>query len=307
MITNLKDTTEIRFETYRFYLKCIAEYIRCTYTNWKEFANVVRLSHIKPINIDYPDIDFAKKFLKIAWNTEFIVCNTQFKDVDTIRINNQWKPIQVYYAIYSAGEVLAYLIDGSKANGHKKCLKKLSEFFYRQNVAPWCFAYKGCCGKSKNAHKPIGFPDAIRIPNSNLLRRNIKPEEMIAKCLKAEHLHRIDENYKKQKGVFKYKFDPGLTTLLHFLYRLRIKSNYKDVEIFLFDAPEEDIKEFSGNLEVICFWTLLLFEIFILKRGGLISLFPAFWDYAQNNKKAKQLLLRFNYYENTQIWETNEK
>ncbi len=293
---------EIKFETYRYYLKCIIDYLVSTYGDWQAFGEKILRIRIKSLGLDNLDMDFVSRFLKIAWNTEYISCNIRFKDIDTVKINNQWKPIQIYYAIYAVGEVLSYLVDGNKANGHKKSLKKLSEFFVKQKIYPWGFAFKGRRGRSKKEHYPINFPADLKIPHSNLQRYDIQPIQMIGKCLKAEHFHRIDENFKKQRGVYKYNFDPRYTTILHFLYRLRIKSNYRDVGIFLADVSECDIKEFAKNLEVVCFWTLLLFEILIIKRGGFTCFYPMVNHYRTKNKAAKQLQIRFNFYVEQNVW-----
>jgi len=287
---------EIKFETYRFYLKCIVDFLRDEYNEWESFGEkaIERSQGLK--RFSNPDQGYLNRFLKNAWNTEYIASNARFIDIDSVKINNQWKPIQVYYAIYTAGEALSYLVDGEKADSHRKCLRKLSDFLEKRRLPPWSFAFKGPCGKRRNEHYPVGFPRALSIPH-NLRRQGVKPVEMIAKCLKAEHAHRFDEDFRKEKGRFKYKFDPGRTTILHFLYRLRIKSNYRDAEIFLADAPESDIKEFSENLSEFCFWTMLLFEVFIIRRCGYDCFADLLREYKSKNKDAKQLQKRLAFYE----------
>ena len=64
---------------------------------------------------------------------------------------------------------------------------------------------------------------------------------MIGTCLIAEHKHRISDKYKKKSGNHKYELDPGPTGILHFLYRLRIKSNYKDAMIMFEPATATKI------------------------------------------------------------------
>ena len=101
---------------------------------------------------------------------------------------------------------------------------------------------------------------------------------MISTCIQAEHRNRIEDfepkrltdkqREKREKKLLKKDYSPGHTTILNFLYRLRIKSNYKDAEIFITDSPDEYIKKFSDNLASITNATLLLFEIIVIRRWG---------------------------------------
>jgi len=289
---------EFKFETYRFYLHCIMKYLTATYGDWQLFAGQAINIAGKFKKLPNCDNTHLERYLKIAWNTEYLACENQSSDVHIIRINNQWKPIQIYYAIYAAGETLSYLIDGSKSNGHKKCLRKLSDFFVNHGLSPWNYAYDGYRGKSNNSHFSVNFPQKLVIPDSNLQRRGIQPIQMIAKCLKAEHYHRVDDDFQKRKGVYKYKFNPHYTTILHFLYRLRIKSNYKDADIFLAEAPYRIIQEFSNDLSNFCFWTLLLFEIYIIQKCTKSCFMQLFKNYEKINPNITKLKQRIEFYEN---------
>ena len=119
---------------------------------------------------------------------------------------------------------------------------------------------------------------------------------MLAKCLSVEHKHRIDEEFNKRPGKYKCDFDPGHTSLLHFLYRLRKKANYKDADIFLADAPDLEIQEFDKNLSTICFCTLLLFENFIIRKIGIDSFEKLMNEYLTKNNKHVKLVKRYNIY-----------
>ena len=107
--------------------------------------------------------------------------------------------------------------------------------------------------------------DNTNLP-SNLQMNDVIPHEFIATCLRAEHKHRIDENFVKRKGKFKKYYNPGLTSLLHFFYRLRIKSNYRDIDLFITASRDDIIMEFADSLKEIVFWFLLLSEIYLIRR-----------------------------------------
>ncbi len=255
--------TDIKFDVYRFYLECIRDYIVKKYSSYTDFA-IFSWDNITFNKLSGFDEKLIKRFLYICWNTEHLSRLNDRKEIDLLKINNHWKPIQSYYAIYSAGEALAYLIDRSIKQSHRGCLDKLNRFLVEKiKIDPWSFGYKGY---QREGFYSINFPAGAN-PISSLKRKDIKPIDIIATCLKAEHGNIIDE-FKPTKNKYKKDYDPGYTTILDFLYRLRIKSNYKDVEIFITKAPDEYIKGFSNNLSFIVFYTLILFEILIMKRYG---------------------------------------
>lgn len=74
-VSGVKLTTEtdIKFETYRGYLDAIRRQIYLTYGSWTNFGRkcVEQTRNIQGIG-DF-DHDWVERFLKIAWNTEFIL------------------------------------------------------------------------------------------------------------------------------------------------------------------------------------------------------------------------------------------
>ncbi len=287
---------EIRFETYRYYLESINTYLIQEYRRWQTFGHRCAKHTHRLQGMRSPDLPWIERFMKIAWNTEYLL-NQGFDDTDLIRINNQWVPIQAYYALYSASEALTYVLDGEKANEHRKALKKATAYFVQSGLPPWNIAFHGARGRDRQGHKPDNLSPDISIPN-NLQRRDIQPIQMIAKCLKAEHSHRINDLFYKKKGRYKYQFDPGHTGLLHFFYRLRIKSNYKDVDVFLTQASESDIRSFGTFFGNFCHWTLLYIEIIIARKCRKRVLLDLATKYLEKNSKARMLKQRMCFIKN---------
>lgn len=285
---------EIKFETYRYYLHCIESCMRAQYGDWERFVKFLNERTKTMQGFANPDRDWVARFLKIAWNTEYLLFEGP-DDPELIRMNNQWKPIQAYYALYSCAEAAGYLIDGNKPDGHIKALRKISEYFVRQGFAPWCLSFCGCLGKDKELARANHFPADLQIPH-NLSRTGIQPIQMVAKCLRAEHANRVDDLFEKGKGLYKYNFDPGHTTILHFMYRLRIKSNYKDVEIFLAQAPEKHIVGFNKSINVIVGWSMSYMEILIARKCKKRFLLELAGEYLALNKNAKHLKTRMDKY-----------
>lgn len=286
--------SKIKFETYRFYLECYKQHLIDEYHNWQNFALKAFLHSSKLQGIKEFDSSWVERFLKISWNTEYLI-TVGADDPEILRINNQWIPIQSYYAIYAGSEAFSYVLDANKAGSHQKALRKVTDYFVKCGLDPWNKAYQGARGKRGNEHKPVNFLRNIQIPH-NLQRRNVSPLEMIAKCLKAEHFHRIDDIWDKSCGIPKYKFNPHFTGLLHFLYRLRIKSNYEEVDLFISEAPESNIRNFSEALRSLCFWSLLYLEILIIRKCRKKFMIDIGMKYLDINPRAEFLRKRIEFY-----------
>jgi hypothetical protein len=220
-----------------------------------------------------------KRFLSIAWSTELVATINDKQHPILLRVNNHWKPIQAYYAIYSLGEAVVYALENSSPESHAGCLTRLNNILVSSiKVLPWGLAYSGTTRLGFSSHN-------FQVPTptiSPLQRRSIDNSSMIATILKEEHRHRIEdwEPPRRQGKKLKLKkdYDPGYTTIFNFLYRLRIKSNYKESEVFVVDAPDEKIKSFNGNLSAIINNTAILLEIILIKRLG----FEVFSSMADN-------------------------
>lgn len=290
------DDIEIKFETYRFYLESFCRQIDSEYSSWEDFCEKSLNQTQNLQGFRGFDESWIRRWMKIAWNTEYLMEEIT-DDFELIRFNNQWKPIQSYYSVYAACEAVAYILDGSYSGRHQKSMKKITEYLVRKSLCPWNKAYSGARGRSRKDHTPVNFPNDITIPH-NLQRTDVKPIDMIAKCLKVEHQHRIDDLFERERGKFKYNFDPGYTGIIHFLYRLRVKSNYKDVEIFVSEAPEENIRGFSESLERIVLYTLTLLEIILIRKCKKRFVLDLADEYLNLNTKASELKRRTSFYKN---------
>lgn len=284
---------ELKFDVYQRYLENITTFIGKQYGSLDSYIQFIKskTNLLRKRDITY-DISYIQRFLYISWNTEYLLSfNDHSTNTDILRINNQWKPIQAYYSIYASAETAIYCID-KKVENHTVCIQKFSEFFAQRNdmkdVVPWSYAFIGYEGNKKvlSTIKAINFPNDIIIPNA-LKANDIEPMQSIACCLRAEHRNRIEDWQKPNKSrTYKYQYDPGFTTLMHFLYRLRIKSNYKDAELFMVEAPTEMIKSFSSNLTFIVYVTNILFEMITAKAIGKDKFIEIVDNFLNKNKEA---------------------
>lgn len=286
---------QVRFDTYRFYLRSFASFLTDVHADWEMFGRAWASRVKQRPRMSTVDEDWLRRFLRLAWNTEHLL-SIDAPDVEMARVSNQWLPVQAYYAVYSAAEAFTYCLDGHKAEGHVKTLRKASDWLVHHGPEPWNLCYRGARGRGGNDANPVNFPPGLTLP-SNLQRVGVQPIRMIGRCLKAEHSHRIDDSWRRGVGQKKYAFQPsGPTTLLHFLYRLRLKANYGDVDLFLVDASDSEIQGFGNHLREICFWTLMLFEIETRHRVGPPVFDRLAEDYLVGNAKATRLQMRMTCY-----------
>ncbi len=97
--------------------------------------------------------------------------------------------------------------------------------------------------------------------------------------------------------VYKYEYDPGHTGILHFLYRLRIKCNYEEIDTFVIKAPESDIVNFANNLLNICSFTLLYLEANLIRKCRKAYILEIGHNYLKMNPDAKRLQKRLRFFE----------
>ncbi|MFZ2055023.1 MAG: hypothetical protein WAU81_12620 [Candidatus Aminicenantales bacterium] len=289
------EEADYKFETYRYYVQCFVEMINTLYPTDQALIKEISQSTKHLQGFKGYNRNWVPRFLKNAWNTEFVLNFNLVDDPELARINNQWLPIQTYYSVYSAGEAVSYLLDGNKAGSHRACLKKINNFLVNLGVMPWNLMYIGPIGKKSSEHRPKNFPPDIEVPH-NLARKGISPIQMVCKCLKAEHKNRVHDEFQKKKGKFKYRFDPGNTSLLNFLYRLRIKSNYEEIDVFLTQAPDRLIMELGKNMASLGFKTLILFEIITMKKIGKSDFNSIVDEYMALNRNASALQTRRKLY-----------
>jgi hypothetical protein len=288
------DEDLLRFETYRNYLHRFASYSRELHPDCESLARACALAtrgHRPLLDLDK---GWVRRFTSIAWNTESLLAATPV-EVDLLRISNAWLPVQAYYAVYSAAEAAAYVIDGTKADGHQKALRKIAEFSTRLGIGPWNLAYTGPKGRDGKQHRPVNFPVGIA-PGHNLAGSTSSDVSIIARCLKAEHQNRIKEEYKRSNKR-QYLYDPGQTTLFHFLYRLRVRSNYRGIEPFITQTDEGSIRSFSGSLQTVVRRTLCFLEGILLAKCRRTVVLQMAADFMRSNKRTSWLQERVSVYE----------
>lgn len=250
--------------TYRNYLGALSEFVRATYgSGQNQYRNLLdaqralvgfgRINRARTINMSR-----VRELLFNAWHTEVVLgLPDSLLDPGLIRFTNQWAPVQAYYAVYSLWRAW-FLIEALGAASHTEILRSASTAVRQRGLfpAPWSYSCTGGYLLSDANH--IGFRSKkIRdVSSLSTPTRNVAEDDWVSKTLRTTRrffLEQREERWKRENrtraGVPYRRIPPAArqrirqqlygTTLFDFLYRLRIRSNYRDVDDFVSSCEGE--------------------------------------------------------------------
>lgn len=256
----------------------------------------------QPSGLDHAALRSA---LRNAWGTELLLASTaQFGDNELIAAANNWAVVQAYYACFHSVQALAVARGQVRPKTHAKLQQQYTSFWVTRTVTlpPWSLGWQSnSCRNLPPNHsiRPIHdwktcdedscwdlvalalrttrkdrLDERIREARVNRQRENRKTWE------KDEEQRRSAGRPPRKKRRFplplisepdKAKLDSALrpTTILDYLYRLRIRSNYEDSTMFT-DGPAtaSDSMQVHRDLCSITAATLLVHELHIRKLTG---------------------------------------
>lgn len=190
----------------------------------------------------------VKKYLKNSLNTEnVLISNELILQSSNNSFVMQWAFPQAYYSVFTSIVAFSKLI-GITNDSHHYIInnygKQYSLKHFPESIAYYVDGIKSDI-KYFNIIKPIGL-DSMDFNADNILTI----DNQICQALKSTREMKFDEQvefgkYKNPKGVL-YKTIPkairyevsekiGFTTVLDFLYRKRIKANYRNIDTFSSD------------------------------------------------------------------------
>ena len=251
------------------------------------------------------DTERVAKSLRSAWGTEYLLASTgAIADDELIAHANNWAVVQVYYAIFHAVHALIIALGESSPRKHAALRGKFANLFSSRmpSLVPWSLGWDANGDKNlppgrtmptvkswvactdESCWHLVGL--AIRKTRERSIagRRKQMREDLRKSAEKAWNeveQKRLAEGKPPRK---KKKFPlPQLkdeqkksiaknvrtTTILDYLYRLRIRSNYEDASMFT-EGPEDSdqSRDVHERLCRITSGTLLVHEILIEKLIG---------------------------------------
>lgn len=278
--------------TYRNYLSALSGFVRTKYGSGQDeyqsllvtqralvgFGRITRARTVRMSKV--------RELLFNAWHTEVVLgLPNSLLDPGLIRFTNQWAPVQAYYAVYSLWRVW-FLIEAVGVGSHTEILRSASTVVRQRRVfpAPWSYSCTG--GHLLSDANHVGFPSQeIRDRNSlSTPRSDVADDDWVAKTLrttrrffleqrverwKRENRTRAGAPYRRIPPAARQRIRQQLygTTLFDFLYRLRIRSNYRDVDDFVSgQLSNADAKRYLMSLVSFTRATMFLLESIIQEK-----------------------------------------
>lgn len=270
----------IRFETNRNYLQAIS-----TLTKMCASDNVVNRGVLLALRNQKGYGDLRDRTATVDWdNLGIMLRNSWTAEVAVLaalRADNPiqasmlvpWSFVQMYYGLYHIFDVWL-AIQGSEnrtSRTHSEFLSRFSELVSKRSCLPepWSASY---CGRSDEVFG-LAYDPLKKIVPKNWPQPNDAPE-FAAKALQTTHMNRALErlkspNTKSNKSKTEVSISLPRTTLMDFVYRLRIRTNYNDVDPFLIHVRErQHIDGIAEPLECFYSATMAIAEGLIAKSVG---------------------------------------
>jgi hypothetical protein len=190
----------------------------------------------------------VKKYLKNSLNTEnVLISNELILQSSNNSFVMQWAFPQAYYSVFTSIVAFSKLI-GITNDSHRHIINNYGkQYFFKHFPESIAYYVDGVKSDIKyfNISKPAGL-DSMDFNEDDILTI----DNQICQALKSTREMKFDEQvyfkkYKNPKGEL-YKSIPrkirievsndiGFTTVLDFLYRKRIKANYRNIDTFSSD------------------------------------------------------------------------
>jgi hypothetical protein len=194
-----------------------------------------------------------------AWHTEVALALPEaLDDPGLARFTNQWGPVQAYYATYCLWRAW-FLTERRAVRTHGAALKQVSGLVTGRNLLPFPWSCSSRGGPTLAEAEHLGFAEAVLRDVSALTRPpgEYTTDEWIAKLLRTTRGHFLKERESKWKAENRTRSGRPYarippderrrireqlhsTTLFDFLYRLRIRANYGDVDDFVVGQLSDD-------------------------------------------------------------------
>jgi len=278
------DDEQLKFSVYVHYLAAVGAVIRSSFTSTREMGRtLIATPQFQKLKTRTSfDRDLLEKFLRNAWFTE-IQARIPRKMAEVIPYANHWLAVQMYYCIYLA--VRAYFLaafDQKIPESHEAALKSFAaEVMSRPALfaSPWCMlavddpdvttpTIRNCPKTDLKAINPLVQPVGDNIWHLTALFLRTTRQRRLEKSIAGWK----EKNKRKAiRSGERAKLVDGLrpTTLMDALYRLRIRSNYEDADLYLTgSASEADAIIYFDSCSRILKSGLMNFELLIAKLIG---------------------------------------
>ena len=229
------------------------------------------------------------EILRNGWATEVLLNSPRvLGGDDLVAFANLWAPVQAYYAVFEAFSALAMTVTGSRPLRTHAALLGWAATQVAHPASPFVVPWTARVGGPLGAHTFDGFGGATldhRISNLTAPHAANAPS-LLALALRTTRREQIDDHrdgwrkgLKTAAGRPRKNLPAAVllanatamrpTTLFDLLWRLRLRSNYKEGDALLSGAiGPADAATFHAALAEIVATTLLTTEIYLAHLVG---------------------------------------
>jgi hypothetical protein len=276
------------------------------------------------------DLDQARRSLVNAWGTELLLglSGEVASDEELVRLVNNWAVVQTYYAGYHAIQALIAARGHRRPEDHARTQSQFATSWADRplQLPPWSLA--SCDGGWKNPC-PQGIDDTISPWSAcdpwscwNLASKALRTtrDEKVAESLSRERDRQRIERKRSWHAEEGSRIEAGKNprqvpefsrprlsqadkirvagkvrsfTILDYLYRLRIKTNYEDAGMFL-EGPDDEFssRRVHQDLVQIAACTMLVHELHVGAIVGKATLIEWVDEWVARNGANAALGLR---------------
>jgi len=229
------------------------------------------------------DVGEVARLLRHSWLAE-IQLAARRDEPTTFRYTDCWAPTYVYYAVCLSARAMFGSRGFWLGEAHRPALNALAnDIKARRDLFPQPFRTYCTWDKLTSACITLHHPESCRIERINSLSNASLDTfwsrfAMLLKTTHAEKLKRVEDEWKRRNGrqrmpnQQKAEVVKGVppTTLFDFLYRLRIRANYQEVDSFLVAIRfRHTPSDFQKHLATICWHCLLVLEMLTVRQLGI--------------------------------------
>jgi len=280
--TNEEEERRRRFRVLRNYLVSLDDFLHMTYgddilpgllAQQRGLRGYGRIHRQKPFHPDH-----VRRYLTLSWAAELQLrlAGTSFPSY-----SNAWAPVHAYYAVCMALNAWFAASLLNPPSDHSGTLNMISSKIKQTSVLPlpWSVACVGCPPDHDFKGLPAGADPSAQFE----LLANPDPADFwpryckFLKTTREFQLERVYRGWKRRhnrKHMYRLeKEDAAIgvsgTTVFDWLYRLRFRANYRDVETMLMSSVDEEWHgSFFQGLLTLTTTSCLLLESLLLRSVG---------------------------------------
>lgn len=232
----------------------------------------------------------ADTYLRTAWSTEASArLNLFIGQPETLRVGALTLPVAAYYCLFNAVRALLAQ-SGSAADNHSKIQRTFSKQYVSRLPLPWCCTLDGDPNDlSKCRFMPPTLLSTLSAVDPLASSRHSSEEMMFATLRMARRWTFESErrkwlaNNRTKAGKPRRRLPKSArdrllsekmwpTTILDFVYGLRVRSNYMEASEFASGAPDYSFRDFHEGMLFLVDVGLMVVESLMAVEVGTASM-----------------------------------